>query len=113
MTRVVHPNPNEEERNIMKSLLNDENGFVVSAELILVATIVVLGLVVALAEVRQAVSEELEDVASAIGSINQSYTYSGLKAKWNCISGSHFYDDKDLCDSQFDVVGIPSIGEDD
>ncbi len=56
----------------MKNLFNDENGFVVSAELILVATIVVLGLVVALSEVRQAVSEELEDVAAAIGAMNQS-----------------------------------------
>ncbi len=41
----------------MKSLFNDENGFVVSAELILVATIVVLGLIVGLAEVRQAITE--------------------------------------------------------
>ena len=64
----------------MKSLFNDENGFVVSAELILVSTIVVLGLIVGLVEVRQAISEELEDVAAAFGSMNQSYTYSGLKS---------------------------------
>lgn len=96
----------------MKSLFNDENGFVVSAELILVATIVVLGLIVGLVEVRQAISEELEDVASAIGSINQSYTYSGLKTPKSCLSGSRFFDDRDFCDSQFDIVGMPAIDED-
>lgn len=97
----------------MKSLFNDENGFVVSAELILVSTIVVLGLIVGLVEVRQAITEELEDVASAIGSLNQSYSYAGLKTSKSCLTGSRFFDDRDLCDSQFDVVGIPASDEDD
>lgn len=96
----------------MKSLFNDENGFVVSAELILVSTIVVLGLVVGLAEVRHAVSEELEDVAAAIGSMNQSYTYAGLKSQKSCISGSRFFDDRDFCDGQFDIQGSPAVDED-
>ena len=96
----------------MKSLFNDENGFVISAELILVSTIVVLGLIVGLVEVRQAISEELEDVAAAIGSMNQSYTYSGLKTSKSCFSGSRFFDDRDLCDSQFDVTGTPAVDED-
>lgn len=96
----------------MKSLFNDENGFVISAELILVSTIVVLGLIVGLVEVRQAISEELEDVAAAIGSINQSYTYSGLKTSKSCFSGSRFFDDRDLCDSQYDITGTPAIDED-
>lgn len=50
-----------------------------SAERILVSAIVVLGVIVGLVEVRQAIREELEDVASDIGSINQSYSYTGLK----------------------------------
>ena len=96
----------------MKSLFIDENGFVISAELILVSTIVVLGLIVGLVEVRQAISEELEDVAAAIGSMNQSYTYSGMKTDKSCFSGSRFFDDRDFCDSQFDIVGIPAVDED-
>lgn len=96
----------------MKSLFNDENGFVISAELILVSTIVVLGLIVGLVEVRQAISDELEDVASAIGSINQSYSYAGLKTNKSCLSGSRFSDNKDFCDSEFDIVGIPAALED-
>jgi len=63
--------------------LNDERGFVVSTELVLIATLCVLGLVTALSCVRDAVTGELNDVAEAIGSLNQSYAYSG---KHGCIS---------------------------
>ena len=95
----------------MKCLLNDENGFVVSAELILVATIVVLGLIVGLAEVRQAVVEELEDVASAIGSINQGYCFSGLQTRKGHVNGSRFQDHADFCDGQHDIVGTDPTRE--
>lgn len=56
--------------NIFTALLNDENGFLVSAELVLISTILIMGLVVGLTEVSFAVNNELEDVASAIGSVN-------------------------------------------
>jgi hypothetical protein len=36
--------------NILNALKNDENGFVVSAELVLVGTILVLGMIVGLTE---------------------------------------------------------------
>ena len=95
----------------MKTLWNDENGFVVSAELILVATIAVLGLVVGLVEVRQAISEELEDVASAFGSVNQGYNYVGLQTSKAQSNGSGFSDQSDLCDSPFDIGVVASAGE--
>ena len=95
----------------MKNLLNDECGFVVSAELILVATVAVLGLVVGLAEVRQAVSEELEDVASAIGSLNQGYCFTGLQTQKAHSNGSHFHDHADFCDGQDDIVGTDPTRE--
>src|ERR1051326_5979388 len=95
----------------MRAFWKDEHGFVVSAELILVATIVVLGLVVGLVEVRQAISEELEDVASAFGSVNQSYNFIGLSTEKAQTSGSGFSDQADLCDSQFDIGGTASQGE--
>ena len=59
--------------NILMTLLNDENGFLVSAELVLISTILIMGLVVGLTEVSFAVNNELEDVASAIVSVNQSF----------------------------------------
>ena len=54
---------------IYQILWNDENGFVVSSELILIATILVIAMVVGLQTVRDAVLQELGDVANAIGNV--------------------------------------------
>lgn len=85
-------------------LLHDEAGFILSAELVLIATLLVIGLVVGLSEVQHAVVQELNDVAEAIGSMNQSFSYSGFTAfKSNgCLksffAGSLFHDHRDDCD---------------
>ncbi len=57
---------------LFQNLYHDEAGFIVSAELILISTIVVLGSVVGLSEVSHSINQELEDVGSALGSVNQS-----------------------------------------
>ena len=64
--------------NLMKRIAKDENGFVVSSELVLVLTIAVIGMIVGLDSVQNAVTQELADVAAAFGQLNQSYTYSGF-----------------------------------
>lgn len=91
----------------MKSLLTavyrDEAGFVISSELILVGTIVVLSLVVGLSEVSISVNEELEDVGSAVGAVNQGFAYSGVTGHKGFKTGSAFYDVYDFCDSQYDI----------
>ena len=70
--------------NILNALKNDENGFIVSAELVLVGTICVLGMIVGLSELSFNVNQELEDVGSAVGNINrangQEITWSGAGA---------------------------------
>ena len=91
---------------LITRLLNDENGFLMSAELILIGTIGVLGLVVGLSEVSFAINNELEDVASAFSSMNQSYSTSGSHSKRKGRgSGSGFDDERDNCDSQWDIQG--------
>ena len=52
------------------ALLNDEAGFIVSAELVLIASVCVLAMVVGLSEVANGINQELEDIGSAFGSIN-------------------------------------------
>lgn len=90
----------------------DEAGFIVSAELVLVATIAVLSLVVGLTEVAYGVNEELEDVGSAFGAVNQTYKYHGLAGCKGESSGSCFGDEVDHCDGQFDIVcDTPITGE--
>ncbi len=92
----------------LTALINDEAGFIVSAELVLVATILVIGLVVGLSSIQHAIVAELNDVADAIGSINQGYSYGGFTAvKSNGAAagikartfGSAFADTADDCDN--------------
>ena len=93
-------------------LLNDENGFIVSAELVLVSTIVVLGMIVGLAELSLNINNELEDVASAFGSVNQSFYVNGLHSEGKaCTAGSEYNDSHDNCDSQWDIVGSGTLAE--
>lgn len=105
------------------SLTADENGFVVSAELVLVLTIAVLGMVVGLTAVRDAVTHELNDLAHAFGAVSQSYKVGGLKkgrdygSAHAFISGFGFNDHADDCDCKpiqlIDVHGKedPSYGD--
>lgn len=97
---------------VVTKLWNDEAGFIVSAELILVATIAVLAIVVGLSEVAIGINEELEDIGSAFGSVNQSYVYFGASGHKARVDGSNFGDRIDFCDSARDLVcHIPSSGE--
>ena len=88
---------------MLRTLLADENGFIVSAELVLIATLLVIGLIVGLSEVQHAVVQELNDVGEAIGELNQSYCFSGFHAykDHGCgsfVAGSAFSDHIDECD---------------
>lgn len=83
---------------MLKNFWNDEAGFVISAELVLVATILVIGMVVGLSAVRDSVVSELADVAQAIANIDQSYSYHGIKGHRAYTSGAAFADAPDFCD---------------
>lgn len=91
---------------MIRKLLQEEAGFIISAELVLVATIVVLGMIVGLSEIQHALNAELNDVADAIGSINQGFYYSGFSKNNNTkggvgayTRGSLFVDARDECDN--------------
>jgi hypothetical protein len=91
---------------MLQKLLHDDAGFIVSAELVLVGTILVIGLIVGLAEVQHAVVSELNDVADAIGSLNQSFAFTGFSSRKNggggikaFSNGSFFIDFGDACDN--------------
>jgi len=86
-------------RNTLKMFIDDDYGFVISAELVLVLTIAVLAMVVGLHAVAKSVTVELNDLAGAFGTLNQSYFYRGLhKPNHACVFGSAFRDRGDFCD---------------
>ncbi len=89
--------------NLLHALKNDEHGFVVSAELVLVGTIAVLGMIVGLTELSFNVNQELEDVGSAIGGINQTYYYTLASGRKGEVVGSTFLDFADDCDNACDI----------
>jgi len=109
---------------MLKKLYADEFGFVISAELVLVMTIAVLAMVVGLTAVRDAVTQELNDISHAIGAVSQTYNVTGLrKDKYGgkphaSIRGFGFNDHIDDCDCKpiryVDVCGKddPSTGDD-
>ena len=88
----------------MRKLFNDEAGFVISAELVLVLTIAVLGMVVGLVAVRDAVLNEMNDLSAAFGAIDQTYSFTGAyKSKdggkpHGIVYGAGFRDKGDNCD---------------
>jgi hypothetical protein len=97
--------------NLFTHLIHDEAGFIVSAELVLVSTIAVLALVVGLSEVASAINQELEDVGSAFGSINQSFDFCGYKGCKAQFKGSYFSDGQDECDDWCDIQGQTPVNE--
>ena len=61
-------------------------------------TLLVLAMIVGLQSVRDAVLAELADVASAIGSLNQSFSFCGVTGHCSSVAGSVFIDVLDFCD---------------
>ncbi len=92
---------------LLNALLNDEAGFIVSAEMVLIGTITVLGMVVGLSEVAFNVNKELGDVATAFGSVNQSYWYNGSQNGQGQTSGSYGGDSGSYGDVIGDVAPTP------
>ena len=79
-------------------LWNDEEGFIISSELVLVSTILVIGMIVGLVVVRNQVVQELVDVGQAIGAMSQSYAFGGVwKADVALTDGSFYTDMVDFC----------------
>ena len=89
-----------------QKLWNDECGFIVSTELILIATIVVMGLMAGMTAVRDAVISEMSDVAGAIQDLNQSYSYFGVLGHSASTSGSDYVDETDYCDDAGDTADV-------
>ena len=88
---------------MLMKLFRDEHGVVISAELALVLTIVVIGVIVGLSEVAVAVNTELNDISNAIGALDQSYGYTGFHHRNGrkaiaFSSGTTYSDQIDDCD---------------
>lgn len=94
---------------VLTQLWQDDQGFVISAELILVATILVIGMIVGLATLRDQVVQELGDVGAAFSQLVQSYSFSGITGHTSSTAGSAFEDFTDFCDAAAELQGDPPL----
>jgi len=67
-------------KSMFRSFLRSEEGFILSTEAVLIGTILVLGMIVGLAEIRNAVVQELGDYSQAVAQLNQDYAYSSVSS---------------------------------
>jgi hypothetical protein len=107
---------------MLKAMWNDENGAIVSIEMIIIITVAVISLIVGWTEVAVAINTELDDISGAVGHLDQSYSFTNMGAPKGAtvggkssVPGSTFVDNADECDdcdgsSTLICAGVSSPG---
>ncbi|QDU36188.1 hypothetical protein Mal4_04720 [Maioricimonas rarisocia] len=72
----------------LRELWRDECGAVLSAEVVLLGTLGVIGATVGLSALSKSVNDELTELAFAVRSLDQSYGYKGMKGCGSWTAGS-------------------------
>lgn len=97
----------------IQRLFRDERGAIVSIEMILLATLTVVGLIVGMAAFRDAIFQELGDAAAGVSSLQQSFSIDEVVMSgsfgdipYNARTEASQYDDaRDFCETNPDVAG--------
>jgi len=89
---------------IAQRFWQDDAGFVVSTELVIVATLLVTSMLVGQATLRDAVLSELADTAESINNWNQSYSFTSVTGHSSSVAGSTYNDAEDFCEGGADGV---------
>lgn len=88
-------------------------GFVINIELVLLFTILVVGILLGLVELRNSVVAELHDTAEAIGALDQTYTFAGTSnADGSATTQGSTFDDAEDDSSGFGDTGSGDAGAD-
>jgi hypothetical protein len=77
-------------------LWEDDRGALIATEWVFMATILVLGALVGLVAVRQALVSELTEFGNGVLALNQSFSFAGQSNCLSSIAGSRAFD---TCDS--------------
>lgn len=89
-------------------------GFVMTTELVLISTVMIVGIITGLVTMRDSITAEMEDVAEAIGHFDQTYAFNGIvnAEKTAGIEGSVFGDATDTNagdDAEFTFVAATPL----
>ena len=96
--------------DLLNCFIRDKNGTTVSVELILVAVVMLIGLIVSLASVRDSVVSEFADVAGSVNDLNQSFVTNGIQSSTASVAGSGYLDATDSSDAPEDPSGFADQG---
>jgi hypothetical protein len=97
--------------NLLKALRQDEHGVILSTEIVIIGSLLVIGLITGLTCLQKAVNGELRDLAGAIGALDQTYSFSAHRkdgyAGQCCAytAGSSFLNCENRDQKQTDIVG--------
>src|SRR6478672_11743396 len=84
---------------MLHRLWADESGAILSSEVMLVSSILVIGVICGLGSLRDSVTTELADLAQALGNVNQSFSFSGTQGHHTFNGGGQFIENTDYTDN--------------
>jgi hypothetical protein len=96
--------------NLLKTFWSEEAGLVMSAELVMLGTVGVLGATVGLSAASTAINDEMVEFSHAIRSLDQSYHIEGHKSCRAWTAGSS-YRQQDVAVSLADLCGLTEQAE--
>lgn len=77
---------------LLRKLWRDDCGALISSEFLFVATILVIGVIIGLTNVRDALNAELTELGNAFLALSQGYTVSGSSGSSASVDGSQAID---------------------
>jgi hypothetical protein len=90
---------------MVQSLWEDDSGAILTLEIVLIATVVLLGVLTGLAALRDGIITELADLGGSISNLDQSYVIHGAVSHSSATAGTVFNDLNDFGD----VAGDPLV----
>lgn len=75
---------------LLRALWQDEHGVILSAEMVLIGTLGVVGATIGLSAVAQSVGDEMTDLARSFRSLDQSFHVEGVRVGKAWTAGSSF-----------------------
>ena len=79
-------------RSVLARLWADERGALLSVEFLTISTVLVLGLVVGLTSLRNAITVEFEELSNALLALSQGFSVGGLSGCCAFVQGSQAID---------------------
>ena len=92
---------------VLESLWNDDEGFIITMELILIATIIGIGSIVGLTCVRDALNSELADFAEFLESVDWSNNSSESAGNTPDVSSNRGFADSSSSNNCIDFTAAP------